>query len=196
MAAWCPSLGAQGYSFLFVCFRGSQSRGPVRATAAAYTTGTATLYLSHVCYLHHSSWQHHVLNPLSEARDWTHVFMDASQARYCWATMGTLSFFFFFTFWLADPSLHIKCGLWPSEKAMWWGSRTRWHQVRLTWSRCIRLAWSPCVRLTWFPCVRLAWFPCLLCLTGLPPWTRYWLFVSIKLWSNSSNYGTVLGKCL
>ena len=25
--------------------------------------------LSHVCDLHHSSWQHWILNPLSEARD-------------------------------------------------------------------------------------------------------------------------------
>ena len=29
----------------------------------AYTTGTATQDLSHVCDLHHSSWQHQILNP-------------------------------------------------------------------------------------------------------------------------------------
>ena len=35
----------------------------------AYTTATATWDLSHVCHLHHSSWQHWILNPLIEARD-------------------------------------------------------------------------------------------------------------------------------
>ena len=35
----------------------------------AYTTATAMPDLSHVCDLHHSSWQHWILNPLSEARD-------------------------------------------------------------------------------------------------------------------------------
>ena len=37
----------------------------------AYTTATATPYLSCVCKLHHSSRQHRILNPLSEARDQT-----------------------------------------------------------------------------------------------------------------------------
>ena len=35
----------------------------------AYTTATATWDLSLVCDLHHSSQQHWILNPLSEARD-------------------------------------------------------------------------------------------------------------------------------
>ena len=35
----------------------------------AYTTATETPDPSHVCDLHHSSWQHGILNPLSEARD-------------------------------------------------------------------------------------------------------------------------------
>ena len=35
----------------------------------AYTTATATWDLSHVCDLHHSSWQRQILNPLSEVRD-------------------------------------------------------------------------------------------------------------------------------
>ena len=34
----------------------------------AYTTVTATWDPSHVCDLHHSSWQRQILNPLSEAR--------------------------------------------------------------------------------------------------------------------------------
>ena len=34
-----------------------------------YTTVTATQDPSHICDLHHSLWQHWVLNPLSEAND-------------------------------------------------------------------------------------------------------------------------------
>ena len=34
----------------------------------------------------HSSQQHWILNPLSEARDRTWVLKDTSQVRYCWAT--------------------------------------------------------------------------------------------------------------
>ena len=29
--------------------------------------------------LHHSSWQHQILNPLSMARDWTHIHLDTSE---------------------------------------------------------------------------------------------------------------------
>ena len=35
----------------------------------AYTTATKTQDLSHVCDLHHSSWQRRILKPLSEAGD-------------------------------------------------------------------------------------------------------------------------------
>ena len=44
-----------------------------------YTTATATRDLSRICDLHHSSWQHQVLNPLSEARNRTLILMDVSQ---------------------------------------------------------------------------------------------------------------------
>ena len=35
----------------------------------AYATAIAMSDLSHVCDLHHSSWQRWTLNPLNEARD-------------------------------------------------------------------------------------------------------------------------------
>ena len=43
----------------------------------AHTTATATPDpdLSHVYELHHSSWQHQILNPLSEARDRTRIIL-------------------------------------------------------------------------------------------------------------------------
>ena len=55
----------------------------------AYSTATATWDLSRICDLHHSSWQHQILNPLSEVRERTCVLMDTSQIRFHCATMGT-----------------------------------------------------------------------------------------------------------
>ena len=62
----------------------------------AYTTGTAMRDPSHICDLHHSSWQPQILNPWSEARDRTPTLMVPSQIPVCGATKGTLFFFFFF----------------------------------------------------------------------------------------------------
>ena len=45
----------------------------------AYTTATATQDPSHTCDLHHNSEQHQILNPVSEAKDWTRTLMDTSQ---------------------------------------------------------------------------------------------------------------------
>ena len=42
-----------------------------------------------MCDLHHSSWQHQILNPLREARDRTRILIDTSQVHYLWATTGT-----------------------------------------------------------------------------------------------------------
>ena len=44
----------------------------------AYTTATTTQDLSRVCDPHHSSRQHQILNPLTKAKDRTHVLMDTS----------------------------------------------------------------------------------------------------------------------
>ena len=46
----------------------------------AYNTATATRDPSCGCNLHHSSWKHWILNPLSKARDRTRVLMDTSWA--------------------------------------------------------------------------------------------------------------------
>ena len=75
----------QGWVFLIffratsVVYGSSQARGHIRAAAATYATATATRDLSHVCNLHHSSWQCHILNPLSEAKHQTCMLMDTTQ---------------------------------------------------------------------------------------------------------------------
>ena len=45
----------------------------------AYAVAAVTPDLSRTCDLHHTSWQHWILNPLSRARDRTCIPMDA-----CW----------------------------------------------------------------------------------------------------------------
>ena len=55
----------------------SQARGQIGAAAGGlHHTATAMRYPSHICDLHHSSWQRLIPNPLSEARDGTHIPMD------------------------------------------------------------------------------------------------------------------------
>ena len=49
----------------------------------------ATWDMSCIRGLHHSSRQCQILNPLSQAKDWTCVLMDASQIHFCWATKTT-----------------------------------------------------------------------------------------------------------
>ena len=50
---------------------------------------TAMPDLSRVCYLHCSSLQCRILNPLIEAKDQTCVLMDTGWVHYCRATTGT-----------------------------------------------------------------------------------------------------------
>ena len=98
---WIRNSWPQGAFFCFCLFRaapvaygGSQARAP-KELWPAYATATATRDPSHVCDLYHSSRQCWILNPLSEARDPTHVLMDTSWVWYHWTTMGTLKFAFF-----------------------------------------------------------------------------------------------------
>ena len=68
---------------------GSQARGRIGATAAAYARATAKPDPSRICDLHHSSQQRWILNPLSEARDGTCNLMVPSQICFCCAATGT-----------------------------------------------------------------------------------------------------------
>ena len=85
------------YIFFFFCpFRatpeacgGSQTRGQIGATAAgphhSHSNARSKLRL----WPTHSSQQHGILNPLSEARDWTRNLMAPSQICFCCATIET-----------------------------------------------------------------------------------------------------------
>ena len=66
--------------------KSSQARGLIGATAVG---ATATPDPSQVCDLHHSSQQCQILNPLSEARDWTRNLVVPSQIRFHCAMTGT-----------------------------------------------------------------------------------------------------------
>ena len=44
----------------------------------AYATAMAMWDPDHICDLHHSSWQHWIPDPLSEARDRTYILMYTS----------------------------------------------------------------------------------------------------------------------
>ena len=88
------------YMYIFCCcfclfravlmaYGGSQARDWIRAVAA----GLHHRHSNAGTKLHHSSWQHQILNPLSKARDGTCVLMDASQIRFLWARMGIPLYF-------------------------------------------------------------------------------------------------------
>ena len=55
----------------------------------ACARATATQDPSHICDLYHSSRQHQIPSPLSEARDKTHILMNTSQICFLCATVGT-----------------------------------------------------------------------------------------------------------
>ena len=59
----------------------------------AYTAATASWDPSHICDLQNSSQQQRILNPLSKARDQTHILVRFIN---CWATQGTPEFCFLY----------------------------------------------------------------------------------------------------
>ena len=57
----------------------------------AYTIASVMWDLSHICDLHHRSWQHQSPDPLSKARDRTSILVDTSRIPFRCATKGTPS---------------------------------------------------------------------------------------------------------
>ena len=72
-----------------MAYGSSQARGQIGAVAMAYTTATTTQDPSCICNIHQSSWKHRILDPLSEARDRTHILMDTSWVHVPCAIKGT-----------------------------------------------------------------------------------------------------------
>ena len=62
-----------------MAYGASQARGGIGTAAAGLHHSHSKANPSHICDLHHSSQQYQILNPLSEARDGTRIFMDTSQ---------------------------------------------------------------------------------------------------------------------
>ena len=59
--------------------RGVETAAAAAAAAAeAHATAVAAPDLSHICILHHSFWQHWILNPLSKARDQTGLLTETT----------------------------------------------------------------------------------------------------------------------
>ena len=75
---------------------------------SAYTTATATRDPSHICDLHHSSRQCWILNPLSEARDWTCVLMVTSQI--CFPLSSDGNAHLYISTWRTLLSISYKAG--------------------------------------------------------------------------------------
>ena len=84
---WCGPISANSSSSFFFfsfCLGGALPqhmevlRLGVQSKPQLLATATATPGSSHILSLHHSSWQPQLLNPLSEARDWTHILLNTS----------------------------------------------------------------------------------------------------------------------
>ena len=101
---------------LFFAFQGhmayeiSQPRGPIRATVPSLCHSHSK-HLSHICDLHHSSWQCRILNPLCKARDQTHIPMDIRWTGFHCTTTGTPLWVFWlnYTCFGAVSSIEICC---------------------------------------------------------------------------------------
>ena len=86
-------------SLFFFCFLGPHLQHmkvprlgvelELQLLATATASHSHSRFEPHLWPLHHSSWQHQILNPLIEARAQTCILMDTSRVCYCWATTGT-----------------------------------------------------------------------------------------------------------
>jgi len=77
-----PHLISFFFLFLFTAtlaiYGSPWTRGQMGAVVVAYATATATPDLSCVCQLYCGLQQHHILNPLSEARDPTCILTETT----------------------------------------------------------------------------------------------------------------------
>ena len=87
----------------------------------AYTTATATLDLSRIGGLHHSSRQCRIPNPLSKTRDRTCSLVDPSWIRFCCTTAGTLRTAGLLESWeICKPRADSHRQGWGQSPGPWW----------------------------------------------------------------------------
>ena len=106
MYNWKPhsyTLSFLFFSLIGLYLRHSQARGQIQATAAGLCHSHSKWDPSPVCYLHHSSWQHRIPDPLREARNWTRILMDTSWICFCCAIMGTPSYILSLSYFSLQP---------------------------------------------------------------------------------------------
>ena len=105
------------FFFFFLGLKLQHMKVPRLAVASelqlpAYTTATATRDPSCICNLHHSSQQPRIPDPLSEARDQTHILTDASQVCFCCTTKRNSQDYFlmliFFSFIFLATLRHME----------------------------------------------------------------------------------------
>ena len=87
-----PSIYLSIYLFCFLGPHPQHMEVPklgVRSELQLLAYATATPEPSQVCNLHHSSWQRWIPDPLSKARDQTHILMDTSQIGFRCTANGT-----------------------------------------------------------------------------------------------------------
>jgi len=114
--------------------------------------------LSRVCDLYHSSQQRRILNPLSEARDWTCVLMVPSGIRFHCATMGILSFFLsFFLSCLISGESAWFVSLQANTLAPGQVTRAGERWVWLSQEGALWLKRTPCVQSLWDQRYWLGW---------------------------------------
>ena len=105
---WVLFLLVLSFIYLFIYFRSTQfiyvPRLVVESEQQLLATTTATQDPNHVYDLHHSSWQHRILNPLNKARNQTWVLIVTSLICFCCAMTGNplaafKMLFFYHWFW-------------------------------------------------------------------------------------------------
>ena len=74
--------GVLGGGLLFRAALAAHGSSQVKSELQLPAYATATWDPSGVCDLHHSSWQRRIPDPLSKARNRTHILMDTNQTRF------------------------------------------------------------------------------------------------------------------
>jgi len=109
--------------------------GQLELQLPAYSTAIATPDLSFVCELQHSSQQCQVLNPLSEARDWTCILMDT---RWILNPLSHDGNFLFWVFYINGITQHVAFCVWLLSFSM---CSNLIHTIACIWASFLLYGW-------------------------------------------------------